>query len=241
MDGREYHDSQQFSADVRLMFSNCYKYNPPDHDVVAMARKLQVIYHWYSSTKKIYLLQLQVSTFHPLYPPQLVFLYLNRSTHILLNSSRTSLSSALQKCQMRLQYPRAPRLPPPHLHRHQRVNSAVRVRRARAAPAPTLRRRGQTGWQSCRNRSVFNSKMFKYNFLWHYCDILMLLYPLLSITFTHLSVFLPSAESRTRAAHCTLSGPHRQTQEEEREERQEKEEKGRKREASEDRGRAAAC
>lgn len=24
------------------MFSNCYKYNPPDHDVVAMARKLQV-------------------------------------------------------------------------------------------------------------------------------------------------------------------------------------------------------
>lgn len=27
---------------MRLMFSNCYKYNPPDHDVVAMARKLQV-------------------------------------------------------------------------------------------------------------------------------------------------------------------------------------------------------
>lgn len=44
MDGREYLDSQQFSADVRLMFSNCYKYNPPDHDVVAMARKLQVMH-----------------------------------------------------------------------------------------------------------------------------------------------------------------------------------------------------
>lgn len=42
MDEREYRDAQQFSADVRLMFSNCYKYNPPDHDVVAMARKLQV-------------------------------------------------------------------------------------------------------------------------------------------------------------------------------------------------------
>lgn len=42
MDGREYREAQQFSADVRLMFSNCYKYNPPDHDVVAMARKLQV-------------------------------------------------------------------------------------------------------------------------------------------------------------------------------------------------------
>lgn len=41
MDNREYVDSQQFAADVRLMFSNCYKYNPPDHDVVAMARKLQ--------------------------------------------------------------------------------------------------------------------------------------------------------------------------------------------------------
>lgn len=25
------------------MFSNCYKYNPPDHDVVSMARNLQVI------------------------------------------------------------------------------------------------------------------------------------------------------------------------------------------------------
>lgn len=24
------------------MFSNCYKYNPPDHEVVLMARKLQV-------------------------------------------------------------------------------------------------------------------------------------------------------------------------------------------------------
>lgn len=43
MDEREYRDAQQFSADVRLMFSNCYKYNPPDHDVVAMARKLQVM------------------------------------------------------------------------------------------------------------------------------------------------------------------------------------------------------
>lgn len=42
VDGREYRDSQQFASDVRLMFSNCYKYNPPDHDVVSMARKLQV-------------------------------------------------------------------------------------------------------------------------------------------------------------------------------------------------------
>ncbi len=42
MDSREYQDAQNFAADVRLMFSNCYKYNPPDHEVVAMAKKLQV-------------------------------------------------------------------------------------------------------------------------------------------------------------------------------------------------------
>ncbi|KAI5091471.1 bromodomain-containing protein 3 isoform X4 [Silurus meridionalis] len=41
MDAREYPDAQSFATDVRLMFSNCYKYNPPDHEVVAMARKLQ--------------------------------------------------------------------------------------------------------------------------------------------------------------------------------------------------------
>ncbi|XP_057212252.1 bromodomain-containing protein 3b isoform X7 [Triplophysa rosa] len=44
MDGREYPDAQSFAADVRLMFSNCYKYNPPDHEVVAMARKLQDVF-----------------------------------------------------------------------------------------------------------------------------------------------------------------------------------------------------
>ncbi|XP_072517982.1 bromodomain-containing protein 3a isoform X2 [Salminus brasiliensis] len=44
MDGREYQDAQTFASDVRLMFSNCYKYNPPDHEVVAMARKLQDVF-----------------------------------------------------------------------------------------------------------------------------------------------------------------------------------------------------
>uniref|UniRef100_A0A671N7Y7 Bromodomain-containing protein 3-like n=1 Tax=Sinocyclocheilus anshuiensis TaxID=1608454 RepID=A0A671N7Y7_9TELE len=44
MDGREYQDAQSFASDVRLMFSNCYKYNPPDHEVVAMARKLQDVF-----------------------------------------------------------------------------------------------------------------------------------------------------------------------------------------------------
>ncbi|XP_058258801.1 bromodomain testis-specific protein isoform X5 [Hemibagrus wyckioides] len=44
MDNREYTDALQFVADVRLMFSNCYKYNPPNHEVVAMARKLQEVF-----------------------------------------------------------------------------------------------------------------------------------------------------------------------------------------------------
>ncbi|KAF0022504.1 hypothetical protein F2P81_025130 [Scophthalmus maximus] len=44
MDKAEYNDPQSFATDVRLMFSNCYKYNPPDHEVVAMARKLQDVF-----------------------------------------------------------------------------------------------------------------------------------------------------------------------------------------------------
>ncbi|XP_007253516.3 bromodomain testis-specific protein isoform X3 [Astyanax mexicanus] len=44
MDNREYTDASQFAADIRLMFSNCYKYNPPTHEVVAMARKLQDVF-----------------------------------------------------------------------------------------------------------------------------------------------------------------------------------------------------
>ncbi|XP_053328664.1 bromodomain-containing protein 2 isoform X2 [Spea bombifrons] len=46
MENRDYQDAQEFAADVRLMFSNCYKYNPPDHDVVAMARKLQDVFEF---------------------------------------------------------------------------------------------------------------------------------------------------------------------------------------------------
>ncbi|XP_031689423.1 bromodomain testis-specific protein isoform X6 [Oncorhynchus kisutch] len=41
---REYMDAQDFAADFRLMFSNCYKYNPPTHEVVIMARKLQDVF-----------------------------------------------------------------------------------------------------------------------------------------------------------------------------------------------------
>uniref|UniRef100_A0A3Q3LE79 Bromodomain-containing protein 2 n=1 Tax=Mastacembelus armatus TaxID=205130 RepID=A0A3Q3LE79_9TELE len=44
MDQREYTNAKEFAADVRLMFSNCYKYNPPSHEVVYMARKLQAVF-----------------------------------------------------------------------------------------------------------------------------------------------------------------------------------------------------
>ncbi|KAI3369086.1 hypothetical protein L3Q82_026053 [Scortum barcoo] len=44
MDQREYANAKDFAADVRLMFSNCYKYNPPSHEVVYMARKLQDVF-----------------------------------------------------------------------------------------------------------------------------------------------------------------------------------------------------
>uniref|UniRef100_A0A3P9BT69 Bromodomain, testis-specific n=1 Tax=Maylandia zebra TaxID=106582 RepID=A0A3P9BT69_9CICH len=44
MDQGEYGNAKVFAADVRLMFSNCYKYNPPSNEVVHMARKLQEVF-----------------------------------------------------------------------------------------------------------------------------------------------------------------------------------------------------
>uniref|UniRef100_A0A3B4ZTQ4 Bromodomain-containing protein 2 n=1 Tax=Stegastes partitus TaxID=144197 RepID=A0A3B4ZTQ4_9TELE len=44
MDNGEYANAKEFAADVRLMFSNCYKYNPPLNEVVYMARKLQEVF-----------------------------------------------------------------------------------------------------------------------------------------------------------------------------------------------------
>ncbi|XP_010221204.1 PREDICTED: bromodomain testis-specific protein [Tinamus guttatus] len=44
MDNSEYKDTQEFATDVRLMFMSCYKHNSPDHEVVAMARKLQDVF-----------------------------------------------------------------------------------------------------------------------------------------------------------------------------------------------------
>uniref|UniRef100_A0AAY3ZYJ5 Uncharacterized protein n=1 Tax=Denticeps clupeoides TaxID=299321 RepID=A0AAY3ZYJ5_9TELE len=44
LESGQYGGAQEFADDIRLMFSNCYKYNPPDHDVVAMGRKLQDVF-----------------------------------------------------------------------------------------------------------------------------------------------------------------------------------------------------
>ncbi|NWQ73086.1 BRDT protein, partial [Columbina picui] len=44
MDNFEYGDIQEFARDVRLMFMSCYKSNSPDHETVAMARKLQDVF-----------------------------------------------------------------------------------------------------------------------------------------------------------------------------------------------------
>ncbi|XP_071421770.1 bromodomain testis-specific protein [Pithys albifrons albifrons] len=44
MDNFEYSDIQEFATDVRLMFMSFYKHNSPDHEIVAMARKLQDVF-----------------------------------------------------------------------------------------------------------------------------------------------------------------------------------------------------
>uniref|UniRef100_H3C2J4 Uncharacterized protein n=1 Tax=Tetraodon nigroviridis TaxID=99883 RepID=H3C2J4_TETNG len=44
MDGGEYPDADSFAADVRLIFSNCYRYNPAQLEVVAQAKKLQGVF-----------------------------------------------------------------------------------------------------------------------------------------------------------------------------------------------------
>ncbi|KAK4336698.1 hypothetical protein RND71_043444 [Anisodus tanguticus] len=44
MENREYKRPEEFASDVRLMFTNCYKYNPADHEIVTMGRKLQDIF-----------------------------------------------------------------------------------------------------------------------------------------------------------------------------------------------------
>jgi hypothetical protein len=39
-----YKSPEEFSTDVRLVFTNCYRYNPAEHPFVAMAKKLQEMF-----------------------------------------------------------------------------------------------------------------------------------------------------------------------------------------------------
>ena len=40
----QYENAKEFEADVRLMFSNCYKFNPPDHPVHKMGKEYEKIF-----------------------------------------------------------------------------------------------------------------------------------------------------------------------------------------------------
>jgi len=44
MEGRDYSSHLDFASDVRMIFTNCYKYNPPESEIVGMARKLQDVF-----------------------------------------------------------------------------------------------------------------------------------------------------------------------------------------------------
>ena len=44
MDGRKYSTAAEFASDVRLIFQNCFDYNPVTHDVVGMAKKLKQVF-----------------------------------------------------------------------------------------------------------------------------------------------------------------------------------------------------
>jgi len=44
MDSREYTSAKGFEEDVLQIFANCYKYNPPEHDVNRMGKKLEEVF-----------------------------------------------------------------------------------------------------------------------------------------------------------------------------------------------------
>ncbi|ELT92995.1 hypothetical protein CAPTEDRAFT_169335 [Capitella teleta] len=44
LETREYESPAEFAEEVRLIFTNCYRYNPPESDVVMMAKKLQDVF-----------------------------------------------------------------------------------------------------------------------------------------------------------------------------------------------------
>jgi len=47
LESQQYQTPAEFAEDMRLICSNCYRYNPPDSGIVQLARRLQVglFYH----------------------------------------------------------------------------------------------------------------------------------------------------------------------------------------------------
>ncbi|KAH9374864.1 hypothetical protein HPB48_015302 [Haemaphysalis longicornis] len=43
MDNREYDSPDAFAEDMRLIFTNCYRHNPAEHEVVDMAHKIETL------------------------------------------------------------------------------------------------------------------------------------------------------------------------------------------------------
>ena len=44
LEGKKYSTAVDFERDVLLIFQNCYKYNPPENDVVIMAKKVEEMF-----------------------------------------------------------------------------------------------------------------------------------------------------------------------------------------------------
>ena len=44
LEGKKYSTAMDFERDVLLIFQNCYKYNPPENDVVIMAKKVEEMF-----------------------------------------------------------------------------------------------------------------------------------------------------------------------------------------------------
>jgi hypothetical protein len=53
LENREYATPDEFAADVRLIFSNCYLYNGPNTDVVAMCKKVEVNFPMTNREKRL--------------------------------------------------------------------------------------------------------------------------------------------------------------------------------------------
>ncbi|XP_055077452.1 bromodomain testis-specific protein [Periophthalmus magnuspinnatus] len=79
---RQYTNAKEFAADIRLMFSNCYKYNQPSDEVVYMARKLQDVFE-----ARYYKIPMDSESSH------VPFRYLEKETENRLGCHSTSESS----------------------------------------------------------------------------------------------------------------------------------------------------